>query len=173
MLMAKAGRDLLALQPPAPLLFDIFALLPVSDWFNKPVDEMEEVKLCADSGFRPGTNCDSTQTIFLATRFKSGSLSVARKNSFKRKQYFSRVNADCYPVSKMIHKNWFVLSPAMEYYYKPRNPLYAIIATDVMPGCTDEIACDGICLSARMEQPVYTDGLGWNARPTHFRPGSP
>ncbi|MGC9356191.1 MAG: penicillin-binding transpeptidase domain-containing protein, partial [Mariniphaga sp.] len=40
----------------APLLFDVFELLPVSGWFHQPVDEMEQLEVCALSGFRPGIN---------------------------------------------------------------------------------------------------------------------
>jgi penicillin-binding protein 1C len=121
----------------APLLFDIFALLPVSDWFNKPVDEMEEVKLCAESGFRPGANCDSTKLVWLPRGSKVEVCPWHEKIHLNENSTF-RVNAGCYPVSKMIHKNWFVLSPAMEYYFKPRNPLYALLPP-MLPGCTDEI----------------------------------
>ena len=121
----------------APLLFDIFALLPVSEWFNKPVDEMEEVKLCTESGYLPGVNCDSTQTVWLPRGSKVEvcpwhlKIHLDESNSY-------RVNAVCYPVSKMNHKNWFVLSPAIEFYYKPRNPLYALLPP-MLPGCADDI----------------------------------
>lgn len=121
----------------APLLFDIFALLPVSDWFNKPVDEMEEMKLCAESGFRPGDNCDSTQTVWLPRGSKVEVCPWHEKIHLNENSTF-RVNANCYHVSKMIHKNWFVLSPAMEFYFKPRNPLYSLLPP-MLSGCTDEI----------------------------------
>jgi penicillin-binding protein 1C len=133
----EGRQGLTGVSAAAPLLFDIFALLPVSDWFNKPIDEMEEVKLCAESGFRPGANCDSTQTVWLPRGSKVEVCPWHEKIHLNENGTF-RVNADCYPVSKMIHKNWFVLSPAMEFYYKPRNPLYAMLPP-MMPGCTDEI----------------------------------
>jgi penicillin-binding protein 1C len=121
----------------APLMFDIFSHLPVSGWFEKPVDEMEEIKLCAESGYRPGANCDSLRTVWLPQGSKVEVCPWHQKVHLNGNGSY-RVNSDCYPVSKMIHKNWFVLPPAMEYYYKPRNPLYAILPT-MMPGCSDEI----------------------------------
>jgi len=121
----------------APLLFDVFALLPVSNWFNRPIDEMEEIKLCAESGYRPCANCDSTQTVWLPLGSKVEVCPWHERIHLNENNTY-RVNADCYPVLKMIHKNWFVLSPAMEYYYKPRNPLYALLPP-MIPGCSDEI----------------------------------
>ena len=35
------------------------------------------------------------------------------------------MNSDCEDVSNMIHKAWFVLPPAMESYYKTKNPTYS------------------------------------------------
>lgn len=133
----EGRQGLTGVSAAAPLLFDIFALLPVSGWFNKPLDEMEKVKLCAESGFRPGTNCDSTQTVWLPLGSKVGVCPWHEKIHLNENGSF-RVNAECYPVSKMSHKNWFVLSPAMEYYYRPRNPLYTLLPP-MLPGCADKI----------------------------------
>lgn len=132
------GRQVLTgVSAAAPLMFDIFAQLPVSGWFEKPVDEMEDIKLCIESGYRPGSNCDSTQTVWLP-RGSKVEVCPWHEKIHLNENGISRVNADCYPVSKMIHKNWFVLSPAMEYYYKPRNPLYSLLPP-MLPGCTDGI----------------------------------
>ena len=121
----------------APLLFDIFDLLPNSGWFHQPVDEMEELKLCAESGYRPGVNCDSTTKVWLPSGSAVGLCTFHHKIHLNEKGTY-RVNAACYPVAKMTHKNWFVLPPAMEYYYKLRNPMYATLPP-LLPGCTDEM----------------------------------
>lgn len=121
----------------APLLFDIFGLLPASRWFNRPTDEMEEIELCSESGYRPGINCENTQEVWLPTGTKVEACPWHIKVHLNENQTY-RVNAECYPVSKMVHKNWFVLPPAMEYYYKPKNPMYALLPP-VLPGCADEV----------------------------------
>ena len=121
----------------APLMFDIFSHLPVPGWFDNPVDEMEELKLCAESGYRPGANCDSTITVGLPRGSKVEVCPWHKKIHLNENGNF-RVNSGCYPVSKMIHKNWFVLSPAMEFYYQPRNPLYSRLPP-MQPGCADEM----------------------------------
>jgi len=37
----------------------------------------------------------------------------------------------------MIHKSWFVLPPAMEYYYKLKNVSYKTLP-DFLPGCNNQ-----------------------------------
>jgi penicillin-binding protein 1C len=121
----------------APLLFDIFDLLPASGWFHQPVDEMEELELCAKSGYRPGANCDSIKKVWLPAGSAIG-LCPFHHRIHLNEQGTHRVNATCYPVANMTHKNWFILPPAMEYYYKPRNPVYATLPP-LFPGCADEM----------------------------------
>lgn len=41
----------------APILFDIFDILPKSSWFQKPEDEFVEVKVCSDSGYLATDKC--------------------------------------------------------------------------------------------------------------------
>jgi penicillin-binding protein 1C len=121
----------------APLMFDVFELLPASGWFQMPVDEMEQMEICAESGYRPGVNCDSVKAVWLPAGTKVDVCQWHRKIHLNENGT-QRVNANCYPVSKMQHKNWFVLPPAMEYYYKPRNPIYVTLPP-LMPGCGDEM----------------------------------
>lgn len=121
----------------APLLFDIFDLLPVSDWFDVPADELEKIKVCAKSGYRVGVNCDEVKEVLVPRGSKVTPCKWHKKVHLNKTKTY-RVNAGCYPVSKMKHKNWFVLPPAMEYYYRQKNPAYAILPP-LLPGCTTDI----------------------------------
>ncbi len=121
----------------APLLFETFELLPSSAWFHMPVDEMEEVELCASSGYRPGAYCDSIRKVLLPKGLTVDVCPFHQKIHLNEKGTY-RVNAECYPVAKMTHKDWFVLPPAMEYYYKPRNPMYATVPP-LLPGCAERL----------------------------------
>ena len=121
----------------APLMFDIFSVLPVPGWFRMPADEMEPVDLCADSGFRPGMYCDSLIKTWLPRGSKIEICTWHKKIHLNSNGTF-RVNAGCYPVAEMIHQNWFVLPPAMEYYYQQRNPGYRVLPP-LEPGCVDEM----------------------------------
>ncbi len=120
----------------APLLFDIFGLLPFSDWFEVPFDEMEKIKICAESGYRPGSNCELIKEVLVP---KNSKVEVCpwHQKIHLNESGTHRVNADCFPVSKMIHKSWFILPPAMEYYFKQKNPSYSLLPP-LLPGCSND-----------------------------------
>ncbi len=117
----------------APVLFDVFSYLPTSAWFAIPEDEMTEIEVCSQSGFRPGENCDELKIIKVPRGNKVGICPWHQKVHLNENGLF-RVNANCYPVAEMQHRNWFVLPPAMEYYYKQNNVLYSTLPP-LMTGC--------------------------------------
>ena len=119
------GRPgLVGVQTAAPLLFDVFDVLPRSDWFSKPFDEMREVDICVKSGYRASPNCDMIEQKFIQ---KSGLKTQACPYHVlvhldKNEQY--QVNSSCENVSDIHSKSWFVLPPLMAYYYQSKNPFY-------------------------------------------------
>lgn len=119
----------------APVLFDVFSELPNSNWFIKPRDEMIEIEVCAESGYRPGEYCNHKITIDVPSGNKTG-ICPWHKRIHLNKDGTHRVNANCYAVSKMQHLNKFVLPPAMEYYYKQQNALYSTLPP-LLPGCSE------------------------------------
>lgn len=108
----------------APVMFDTFDLLPKCEWFKQPFDEMDLIATCRESGCRAGRWCENIDTVWIC---KSGLETIVcpyhRQIHLDSTQQF-RVNSDCENVVSMVHKSWFVLPPAMEWYYKKRNPLY-------------------------------------------------
>ncbi|MBA6151758.1 penicillin-binding protein 1C [Gelidibacter maritimus] len=119
------GRPgLVGVQTAAPILFDVFDVLPKSDWFSKPFDEMREVEICSQSGHRASPNCESKEQKYIQI---SGLKTAPCPYHIlvhldKNEQY--QVNSSCENIDNMIHKSWFVLPPLMEYYYKAQNPFY-------------------------------------------------
>lgn len=121
------GRpNVTGLSSAAPILFDIFDVLPKSTWFKKPLDEFVELEVCQNSGYL-ATNICPTKTI-----------SIPRKNNFvkacnyhrtilldQQKQF--RVNSSCSDLSRAHTETWFVLPPLMEFYYKKNHPTYKTI----------------------------------------------
>ncbi|MGV8879730.1 MAG: penicillin-binding protein 1C [Sphingobacteriaceae bacterium] len=109
----------------APILFEIFRLLPVTrDWFNMPVSDMAKISVCRESGFRAGENCDHADEVWIPkTGLRSAVCPYHQLIHLDATQKW-QVNADCEPPSKMTHQSWFVLPPSMEYYYKARNYQY-------------------------------------------------
>jgi penicillin-binding protein 1C len=45
-----------------------------------------------------------------------------------------QVTAGCYPASRIINEPWFILPPAMEYFYRQQHPEYKTLPP-LSPGC--------------------------------------
>ncbi len=112
----------------APIMFDIFRLLPVSrDWFQMPISEMVKIKVCHESGYRAGIYCDNVDEMWVP---KSGlKAPVCPWHQLVHLDASSKwqVTSDCVTPSAIVTKNWFVLPPSMEYYYKTRNYQYRVL----------------------------------------------
>lgn len=119
------GRPgLVGVQAAAPILFDVFDVLPQSEWFSKPFDEMREVEICSQSGYRASTICPDTALNFIqisGLKTKACPYHVLIHLDAKQQH---QVNSSCEDLDKIIHTPWFVLPPLMEYYYKIKNPFY-------------------------------------------------
>jgi len=121
----------------APLMFDVFSLLHPGERFLPPYDDLEKVAVCHKSGYRAGLYCEEIDSVRIPLAgLKTESCPYHRLVHLdKNAQY--RVNSSCYAISDMIHQNWFVLPPAIEWYYKSKNPSYKTLPP-MRAGCTDE-----------------------------------
>ncbi len=118
----------------APVMFELFRLLPSTGWFDIPYDDMEPAVVCRKSGFLAGQNCNKTDTLYLPiTGNPKPTCKYHRLIHLSADENY-RVNADCYPVSLMKHRSWFVLPPVMEWYYKSTDPTYKRLPP-YLPGC--------------------------------------
>ncbi len=119
------GRPgLIGVQAAAPILFDIFDLLPYSDWFAKPFDEMQEIKVCTKSGYRASSICESTQKQFVqSSGLKTTPCPYHKWIHLDQTETF-QINSSCEDLENIHHKSWFVLPPLQAYYYQTKDPLY-------------------------------------------------
>ena len=119
------GRPgLVGIETAAPVLFDVFRLLPKSKWFAKPFDDMQEVDICVKSGHRASQFCDETRQEYIQNsglKTKPCPYHVL-VHLYKSERY--QVNTSCETLEAITHKSWFVLPPIMTYYYKSKNPFY-------------------------------------------------
>ena len=108
----------------APLLFDVLDALPQSGWFQEPFDDLVELEVCAQSGFRASVYCDDIKKEWVPTHgTRSGPCPYHQQVFLDASERF-RVNSECYPLKDMVAKNWLVLPPILEYYYASSNPNY-------------------------------------------------
>ena len=119
------GRPgLVGVQAAAPILFDVFDLLPNSQWFQKPFDEMKKVNICAVSGYRASVNCINVDEKYIQ---KSGLKTEAcpyHKLVHLDKTESFQVNSSCKNINEIKNTSWFVLPPLMAHYYKDKHPFY-------------------------------------------------
>jgi penicillin-binding protein 1C len=130
------GRPgLIGVQTAAPILFDIFRLLPNSNWWKKPTYNFSYVPVCRQSGYRANIDCPDVDTLFMPPNGNKVPLCPYHKIIHLDATGTYRVTEECESPSSMQHKSWFILSPAMEYYYKQRNADYKVLPP-FKPGCT-------------------------------------
>ena len=107
----------------APILFDVFDVLPRSEWFQKPFDEFVAIDVCAKSGYLATAICPKT------------SITIPKKENYVKECHYHqmvqldaqkqfRVNSSCVDLSTAVSSSWFLLPPLMEFYYKRTHPNY-------------------------------------------------
>jgi len=107
----------------APILFDVFDVLPRSNWFEKPLDEFIDIEVCAESGYLATAVCP-IKTISIPNK-----QNYVKPCSFHRTVHLDarrqfRVNSSCADLSAAASTSWFSLPPIMEFYYKRTHPSY-------------------------------------------------
>ena len=119
------GRPgLIGVHTAAPILFDIFRLLPGVPFFQKPVYNYAYLPVCRQSGYRANIDCPDVDTLFMPPSGEKAPLCAYHKMINLDATGTYRVTEQCESPSAMQHKSWFILSPAMEYYYRQRNADY-------------------------------------------------
>ncbi|HRI24956.1 MAG TPA: penicillin-binding protein 1C, partial [Ferruginibacter sp.] len=130
------GRPgLIGVQTAAPILFDIFRLLPNGKWFDKPKYNYTFVPVCRQSGYRANIDCPDVDTLFMPPNGTKVLQCPYHKIIHLDASGNFRVTEECELPGNMVHKSWFILTPAMEFYYKQRNIDYKPLPP-FKPGCT-------------------------------------
>ena len=63
------GRpELTGINTAAPVMFDIFRLLPASSWFEPPASDFTYLPVCHQSGFKAGSDCDDVDTMMVSVK---------------------------------------------------------------------------------------------------------
>jgi penicillin-binding protein 1C len=157
------GRPgLTGIKTAAPILFDLFRQLPNGGWFSQPLQQFVYLPVCRQTGYRAGANCNQIDTLYCPPKGERSALCPYHKsiNLDASGQY--RVTDACESPGNMVHKNWFVLTPAMEYYYKQKNADYQLLPP-FKPGCTNDEKARAIELiypqpGAQIYVPLLLDG---------------
>ncbi|HCQ30430.1 MAG TPA: penicillin-binding protein 1C, partial [Flavobacteriales bacterium] len=120
----EGRKGLTGTQVAAPIMFDVFKLLPEKKWFTEPTQATQMADICLESGFLASQNCKNKIKTSIP---KNGYLSPPCPyhqiiHLDKTKKY--QVNSSCYNVNEIVTEKRFVLPPIMAYYYRKKNPQY-------------------------------------------------
>jgi penicillin-binding protein 1C len=117
------GRpDLRGYSAAAPILFDVFQALPRGPWFELPSEELDLIRVCAESGWPASRDCAATETV-LAPR----GAPLPRTCPYCTLVHLSpdgRKQVSAEGGGAMITERRFVLPPAIEYWYKKGHLSY-------------------------------------------------
>lgn len=120
----------------APILFDLFNLLPTTEWFSPPNGDLKSIEVCADDGYLPNGNCDPVAILVPLHSHFEQITPYHRLLHLDRSGHY-RVHAGCESLVDMSATSWFVLPPGMEYYYRKRHPGYRPLPA-MRRNCGDE-----------------------------------
>ncbi len=158
------GRPgLTGIRAAAPLMFNVFQQLPKSvSWFSKPLQDMTEIKICRESGYRAGELCEHADNVTVPTTCLNTTVCPYHQLVHLNKHSLKRVDADCENPFEILHTTWYVLPPAIEKYYKYNHPDYKVLP-DYKPECLAKISDKSMAIlsprpRAKIYVPIEIDG---------------
>lgn len=101
----------------APVLFDVFNLLPRKPFFTAPLNDLEEAEICTKSGHLAQDDCPKVTQLINRNGKKTAVCPYHKLVHLEASEQF-QVNSSCEDVGNIVSKKWFVLPPVMELYYK-------------------------------------------------------
>ncbi len=107
----------------APILFDVFNLLPRQKWFASPLNDLEEVEVCTLSGHLAQEDCPKTKQFVPLKGKTKAFVRITGSSIWTRGASFAST-AVARAVDDIASKSWFVLPPVMEWYYKSQHIEY-------------------------------------------------
>ena len=105
-----------------PILFDIFGILPYSEWFDAPQNsDGELVRVCRHSGYRAGRFCAESEEVLLPRNSTKSGVCPHCTEVLVSLDGQRRVTDRSEPTRA---ERYFSLPPHMEHYYKQHHPEY-------------------------------------------------
>ena len=115
------GRpELTGVTSAAPILFDVFNLLPKKPWFKSPLNDLIEVEICSQSGYLAKPGCPILKQLVPLKGEKTLSCPYHKTIHVDQNEQF-RVNSSCEDVANIKTIQWFILPPVMEWFYKSQH----------------------------------------------------
>ena len=118
----EEGRQLTGTQATAPVMFDVFRVLPHTPWPEKPYAALKPYVVCQQDAYLVVADCPS-KIVDMPIEAK-----LTKSSPYHRRIHVDktgqRVHGECEAVINMVSKTQFILPPVAEYYYKQHNAHY-------------------------------------------------
>ena len=120
-----------------PVLFDIFSLLPPTQWFKRPGNVFVKTEVCRKSGHLKGRFCEETDTLLiLPAGLKTEACPYHHLITLSADETH-RIYENCANLEPTIQKSWFTLPPVWEWYYRHHHPEFSPLPP-FKPGCGED-----------------------------------
>ena len=120
-----------------PVLFDIFSLLPPTQWFKRPGNVFVKTEVCRKSGHLKGRFCEETDILLiLPAGLKTEACPYHHLITLSADETH-RIYENCANLEPTIQKSWFTLPPVWEWYYRQHHPEYSPLPP-FKPGCGED-----------------------------------
>jgi len=110
----------------APVLFEIFSVLSSlggnrNTWFSKPTIELQQVEVCASSGFPASVNCADIKYVDIPKDAPAAKPCRFCQTIILDNTLTYRIVLKSGASAEAVERKWFVLPPAEEWYYRRWN----------------------------------------------------
>ena len=110
----------------APVLFEIFSVLSSlggnrNTWFSKPTIELQQVEVCASSGFPASVNCANTKYVDIPKNAPAARPCRFCQMIILDDTLTHRIILGSGVSAAAVERKWFVLPPAEEWYFRRWN----------------------------------------------------
>ena len=120
-----------------PVLFDVFSMLPSTQWFKRPEGVFVQAEVCRKSGHLKGRFCEEADTLLiLPAGLKTEACPYHHLITLSADET-QRIYENCANAEPTIQKSWFTLPPVWEWYYRQHHPEYAPLPP-FKPGCGED-----------------------------------
>jgi penicillin-binding protein 1C len=120
-----------------PVMFDIFDMLPSSQWFDAPEGEFIEAEVCRQSGHLKSRFCPDVDTLLICPEGLRTEACPYHLNVYLTPDRRFRVYETCAEVHATLRESWFVLPPAWAWYYRQQHPEYQSLPPR-LPDCGED-----------------------------------
>ncbi|PLY01755.1 MAG: penicillin-binding protein 1C [Desulfuromonas sp.] len=115
--------ELTGINAAAPLMLDLFDLLPDADWFTPPYSALKQVDICSDDGYLANESCASqSQWVPKESHFEQ--ISPYHRSVHLDPGGSWQVHSRCEEIDRIVTRDWFVLPPGQETFYRRHHPEY-------------------------------------------------